>query len=1058
MKYTSSLLFVQLFLFGLLGLWTPALAADPTWLPSFNKNRHVYVDPHIMNSRYPINVSGLDSEIQTLQKKHHLQVYTIVTLQGDDPEYRRSSGMKYAPWKLNQLARMWQGSSDYPMNDYLLVFVVRKSDDADKFSVAANGGVRLQGFGLTAERFSQETGPVLSVFKSHLPYDVKGYFTSVVTGVNNEIDGYYAEIERDKQAKIQAQRQAELDYIQAQKDAEARRIQEAEHAEQERLLAIKRAQEAEEFRKALPGILWKAFLLLSAVVALGVGIALDRRYKREQRNCNGKLDGWNTKLQNADQLYLKLEGGYMGFIQHNDDWAKRFKGVTLERFKTALRDFALFNAVYLGAKTRFDEAKRLGEERSIMSWATAKSAKTAAAKLTTEIVIITGDELPLEKAKLFEGLVEKTPYTPDALLQTMDELFDRTNQALAAIMKSFEGSEQNRKDIENVLKEVEAKKTTLAECALTFAPYQSRLDSIHTGQSDLLRILVSDPLAAFDLSEKVEDQARALLTDLDRAMTRKSDLLLAQAEIDKAVNRIKEVRAQAAVYQYPMVGNEYAPAGYTTTLFALSEKEGNPDLLIDQAVKRLAQANEALLAADFANSDFHRQGTVEAAHDALALTQSVLDAKAFVERQVALVRADRDKLHKAIPGAQKDVATLTQEFLEENYSTTVKDGGKSRTVREPDKLTAAEALLASMDAELAKVKKDYDNQDYLSSRKKLERLGGGIHDASDSLVEIHVCLEKLISQRKHCKDVIAVCQQLAGALQVKLTNNNFTTPAGVDAEFTRLQGVLAQGNSVVSQAITDWPLTVLTVDKLEQSLKAVDKQIDESKAQHAAAKAKLAEAQGALEKARRQVAGGDTRQPAKDKLSEAVRDASSVQKTMQQAKSDWSQIARRADDARQTANKARELAEADERTAGQARTAIAEAERQIASAKHCYRHGVSADLSSAAGHLGHARQKLNNQRYEDAAASAKSATRAAIAAESDANDAVAAIDYEIAEAERRRRDEERRRREEEEEEERRRRDSYSSSNSSSTSSDFSGGGWSGGGDGGGGWSGGGGDF
>ena len=138
--------------------------------------------------------------------------------------------------------------------------------------------------------------------------------------------------------------------------------------------------------------------------------------------------------------------------------------------------------------------------------------------LTEDTVTVTGDDIPLEEATLFGGLVEETTYTPDELLAAMDELFTKTNKALSEIVNAFSGAEQNRKDIEALLAGIEEIVPRLEAAELTFAPYETKLAGIKKRQGQFLAILASNPLKAFANSEVVEADTEILKADLAMEM------------------------------------------------------------------------------------------------------------------------------------------------------------------------------------------------------------------------------------------------------------------------------------------------------------------------------------------------------------------------------------------------------------------------------------------------------------------------------------------------------------------------------------------------------------
>src|SRR5262249_28584529 len=149
------------------------------------------------------------------------------------------------------------------------------------------------------------------------------------------------------------------------------------------------------------------------------------------------IDKLSPLMESANKLYLQLSTSYLGFLTAQADWSDRFKGKTLLAYKAAVKDFADFSVRQKCANELLDKAKKLLKQGGI------KQLQEGVEILTTRAVTITGDNLPLEQAKLFGGLVVKTEYKPDALLAAMSDLFDKTNQALAGIIAAFDGAKKN---------------------------------------------------------------------------------------------------------------------------------------------------------------------------------------------------------------------------------------------------------------------------------------------------------------------------------------------------------------------------------------------------------------------------------------------------------------------------------------------------------------------------------------------------------------------------------------------------------------------------------------
>lgn len=952
-----------------------AQAAD-TWLPrsEFRSDRAVYLDPDLANhSNYPVSLSGLETKLQSLGSTHGLKFYFVMTEQGT--ESNPTSG-KFAVWKLDSFVAMVQ--SRLPADDYVVVLLVRSSSDPSKFSFAANGGNRLQQFGLTGSFFGGSSSPLMSAQRTYLPNDPAGFANSVAVGVNQAITSHLASVKRQEEWRLQ---QIENDKQNAIRLAEQRRLQSIEDAR----LAEEAAERDANMRFWLmvggpPGALLVVLIIMFVV------------FRSRKAAADKLVASWRERMIASSTNYQRLESGYFGFLTHQAEWQKKFKGTTAAKFKVAVTDFANYSARQLAANRRFEEAEKLANGASFPFALFGTFSKVHSLLTETEIKI-TGQELPLEMATLYGGLVEEKTYKPEEVLSEMEQLFDKTNKALAAIKGAFDGAAQNKKDIEVLDANVVKIKPDLEGVGLNFDPYAATYKSLIDGKNAFLAILDSDPLDAFTGSEKVEAGFEALKASLLRAISIQQSFSGTEQSIGKSTQRVATVRGQAVEYRYALTGNEARELASGAN-YILNEDGGNPDNLLADANDHFAKAKKACLAGELDKADDEKKKAEKAAADANALVDAIFAAKALVEKQLVPVRSSLGKLQGDIPGATTAVTELKAEFLGKNFP------------GEPEKLDYANKISDSTEAELAKVKKAYEEQRFLAARKRLETVGGNIQSATDDLVEIHTRLGQLRQFRLHSRKVVQQASDLSGALSTKLSSNSFTTSETTDQAYQRQQPVLANQKADVAKDITDWPAAADSADKMLAALKAVDKAIDDEKAQHANAVSAIDALSAAINDASSYVRGSDTRRPAKDALSGASDSLAAVQTSIKRAKSDWASIARRANESKSKAAEAKRLAIADKEAADSARSAISSARSNIGSTPTSYDRGVHADLSGAWSQLRQAEQALGSGNYEQAVRQARSASSAADDAESSARARVDAI---LAEEARQRRLEEERR-------------------------------------------------
>jgi uncharacterized membrane protein YgcG len=1003
-----------------------AQAAD-TWLPKseFRADRSIYLDPTLSNhSQFPVSLPGLEAKLQGLSSTHGLKFYFVMTQQGTETN---PTSDKFAVWKLDQFVAMVQ--SKLPADDYAVVLLVRSNADPSKFSFAANGGNRLQQYGLTGSFFGSSNSPLNANQSIYLPNDPAGFGNAVAVGINAAVTEHFAAIKRQEAWRLQ---QIENDKQAAIRQAEQRRLQVIEDA--------RLAQEAAERNAAIQFYLMVGGPPGAILIILGIMFIM---YRSRKAATDKLVATWRERMTASSTNYQRLETGYFGFLTHQAAWQEKFKGTTAAKFKVAVTDFANYSARQLAANRRFLEAEKLasGARYPFALFGTFSKVNLL---LTQTSIKITGQELPLEMASLYGGLVEEKEYKPEEVLAEMEQLFDKTNKALAAIKGAFDGAAQNKKDIDVLDASVVGLKPDMQTVGLNFDPYETIYKGLVEGKTAFLAILDSNPLDAFAGSEKVEAGFEALKATLLRAIGIQKSFADTDKAIGKSTTRVATVRGQVVDYKYALTGKELRELASGAT-FLLNEENGNPDNLLADANDHFVKAKAACLAGELDKADGEKAKAEKAAADANALVDAIFAAKALVEKQLVPVRTSLGKLQGDIPGATTAVTEIKAEFLAKNFP------------GEPEKLDNANAVSESTEAELAKVKKAYEEQRYLAARKRLETVGGDIQNATDDLVEIHSRLAKLRELRSHSRKIVQQSADLSAALATKLATNSFTTSQATDQAYQRQMPVLGIQQIDVVKDITDWPAAADSADKLLAALKAVDKAIDDEKAQHANAVAAIDKLSAAINEAASYVRGADTRRPAQDKLANANNALATVGASAKRAKSDWASIARQATEAKSMAVEAKNLAIADKEAADTARSAISSAKSNIGSTPTSYDRGVTADLSGAWSQLRSAESSLSSGNYEQATTQARSASSAADSAQRSAESRVAAILAEEA----------RKRREEEERQAAARRAAAAAAaaaeasrrrSSSNSGGGFSGGGRSGGGSSGGGRSGGGGSF
>ena len=1010
--------FVMVMLLAALIVPATAQAQQQAWLPSFDASTHVYVDPALENNRtYPVDFRGMEREVKDLQKKHGLEVFIVAVERDYDIN---NSNLVIARDVVDDLIPRWSSRSGFPGNDFMVVVWVRNSGNPNKGSVAAYAGPKMASYGYDRARLSDKVnGPVTPALKQFMPANPHQALLQVVRNANDGIDRVIAQREQDvrnaeanERARIENERLA------------------AERAERDRVENERRILEDAENAKQMQ---MYAAVGIPSVLVIGLFVFLFFRLRNAKAKAAAAIKEAEEKFEKSNANYIELETEFKSFLRaQGTDWKTKFKNKTLKRYTEAVGFWANLSAQNEVAKELIASAKTELAKANIFSIA---GAVKALALLTTEQAIVTGDKIPVEDRDYYGSEVSETPLLPEQLFASMADLFSKTGQALKSIRDSFRGAEKNRGEIEAITKAVDELRASIKDKGLDFGPYEVRYQKIKADQKAFLDILASDPLSAFSDSETVEHEAEELKADIEHALKLKDQLTGTEAELTKARKRAEDVRAQAVGYAYPEKAD--VPDG-AAQKFLLNEAGANPNAKLDEAAQHLADAHKALLAADLKKAETEKAYSSAASAAAIAVVETVLAAKAAVEKSVPGVRSNLARLTGELPASQKDVDALKSGYLAKNF------------VGEPEKLVRAKKVSDETAAELDKVRIAYFEQRFVAARSLMEGAGRDVQNSRNGLVEIASRLKKLGELKDHARSVVKVCdEQTVPALRAKLEVNSFTTSKQTDSAFAAQLPVLRNQKADVAKDITDWPLAAEQADKLAAELKKVDGAIDSEKRDHQVAGERIEQVRQAVNTASQYVNHPDVRSPARQKLDDSNRVLAELDANYRIAKSDWQDLARKAESKKTVADEARRLAETDRSLAQSARNELGEVESHVRSIEvrswvqtaswggysRVLTINIVVDLSEAKRWLGTASSQIRNRDYEDARRSVQNAESAADRAEQWANAQLAlAVQEQIrewqrieAEKERQRQEEERRRREEEdrrrrEEDDRRRRE------------------------------------
>ena len=367
---------------------SPAFAS-PTWMPKFKHNQHLYVDPHLsQDPTYPVRFFGLEQKLEQAASKHHMEVYLVAALQGEETPLQKTD---LAADKLDDLIARWQQSQPgFPAENELTILWIRCRDNPNKGWVAANAGDRLRAAGLTRDKFNESDGPVNSALRAYMPNNPQAALIAIVNNVNHEIDLHDLLTQMEVQSAMKEQQKLK-------ESAAWRRNQSA--------LLVKAAHDWEQ-RAA--NFLQKAFIYAvwggTCIILLVIAYRLSIRFLTKRKAALSLLTHWQERLNNANALYIKLSDNYLEFLISTSDWTTKFHGTTRTQYQSAVADFAEFSIRLQAAIQLLTTAKK-ASSKNIYPLTTGFA--KAISLLMDEPIVVTGEALPLEKAKLFTGLIFK---------------------------------------------------------------------------------------------------------------------------------------------------------------------------------------------------------------------------------------------------------------------------------------------------------------------------------------------------------------------------------------------------------------------------------------------------------------------------------------------------------------------------------------------------------------------------------------------------------------------------------------------------------------------------
>jgi hypothetical protein len=589
---------------------TSAMAqGSTTWMPGFNPDRHVYIDPKLEDhGTKPVSLPNLPAEIERAQKVHNLKVYVVATEQGS--ESQASSSL--AAQKLDELVLKWRNDPNFPVDDYLVIMWVRFKDDPARGSVAANGGNRLRGYGLSASHFSSDSGPVIPVLKQHMRERPELALTSIIGNVNDEVTRAIA-------------------------------------AEQS-------AKEREEALKELPDFLLKWGSLLAGL-ALVIFVCL--RFSRARSRALRLRNRFENDLDNVNQLVEKLKTSHGKFLSSQRDWQNRFKGTSLDKLKAGFTAFSELLSVSKAASNRLADSDRARRAY----WFPRVQGSLDAIKLLSETeIVVSSKEIDLEMATLFGGLTINKTVDPDDVFANGNSLYQTAEDALNEIERSIKVNDEAVATVRGTIAWVAEQNKRFEEEGLTLAPYQKALDHVVEEVGRFEKAAFNEPLAYILEVPGLTGLASTLKESIEEAFALADKIEAAGKELNELVKHAEHVRSLPVEYKF--FGSE---PKLLNKKYRLAEEGGDPDPVIQAAAGKLMKAFDLLHFGAIDQAEDMLKAARLLRDDAEKLFETVFAAKAKVETDGALYQETQSALEAEIKGAFEALSSLKSGFLRINF-------------------------------------------------------------------------------------------------------------------------------------------------------------------------------------------------------------------------------------------------------------------------------------------------------------------------------------------------------------------------------------------------------
>lgn len=368
-----------------------SVIAAPTWKPKFDASKTVYVDPAM--SGHPVAPYQFSPKLEaqlSKESKEGLRYFVVAAQQGDEPI---PTNQPLGIAKVDELLPFWTNQPDFPKENYVVIFWVRKAENLNKGSVGVNVGKVSREAGVTPDQLSSPRGLVIPALKANMPADPEGAMMDIVSNIEGQVFSH----------------------------REALAV-EVEQRERDKITDQQRKEQKEKVNQNFKsGLRWLMKTLPFAGGIGGVAVIVMTGRKRKSTALS-HIDEWSKLCQNTSNLYLEVEKNELPKIQTLPLDADICLKSKFELLITNLADFMARSSIASELLSHAQELLSKGDARKAIS------------TLTKDSVTVDNNKIPVVLASLQDGIDVTQEMTATELKSGLNYQWQSIRQALNELL------------------------------------------------------------------------------------------------------------------------------------------------------------------------------------------------------------------------------------------------------------------------------------------------------------------------------------------------------------------------------------------------------------------------------------------------------------------------------------------------------------------------------------------------------------------------------------------------------------------------------------------------